>query len=120
MASLEKRVEDLEYIIAHLPDDLNARFAGVDVKLAVIREAQTLHTQRFTTLDLKVDGLDRRIGGLDGKVEGLERRVDGLDRKVDALDRKVDGLDRKVEGLKMTVDQMASQLAEVLERLPKP
>lgn len=83
MASLEKRVEDLEYI--------NARFAGVDVKLAVIREAQTLHTQRFTTLELKVDGLDR-------KVDGLERKVGGLDRKV---------------------DQLAAQIAEVLQRLPK-
>lgn len=77
MASLEKRVEDLEYIIAHLPDDLNARFAGVDVKLAVIREAQTLHTQRFTTLELKVDGLDRKV------------------------------------------DQLAAQVAEVLQRLPR-
>ena len=97
MATLEKRVEDLEYIIAHLPDDLNARFAGVDVKLAVIREAQTLHTQRFTTLELKVDGLDR-------KVDGLERKVDGLERKVDGLERKVDGL--------------GSQISEVLRRLP--
>lgn len=91
MATLEKRVEDLEYIIAHLPDDLNARFAGVDVKLAVIREAQTLHSQRFTTLELKVDG--------------LERKVDGIERKVDGLERKVDGL--------------ASQIAEVLQRLQK-
>jgi len=91
MTSLGKRVQDLEYIIAHLPDDLDARFAGVDVKLAVIREAQTLHTQRFTTLDLKFDGLDR----------------------------KVDGLDRKVDGLEKKVDQLASQLTEVLQRLPK-
>ncbi|MGQ0457563.1 MAG: hypothetical protein ACT4OU_10930 [Hyphomicrobium sp.] len=71
MATLEKRVEDIEYIIAHLPDDLNARFAGVDVKLAVIREAQTLHTTRFTTLEAK-------IGVIDGKVDGLERKVDTL------------------------------------------
>jgi hypothetical protein len=49
MATLEKRAEDLD-VIAHLPDDLNARFAGVDVKLAMIRESQALHTQRFTTL----------------------------------------------------------------------
>ncbi len=91
MATLEKRVEDLEYIIAHLPDDLNARFAGVDVKLATIREAQTLHTQRFTTLDLKVDGLVRQVNGLERKVDGLERKVDGL----------------------------AAQIGEVLQRLPK-
>ena len=105
MATLEKRVEDLEYIIAHLPDDLNARFAGVDVKLATIREAQTLHTQRFTTLDLKVDGLVRQVNGLERKVDGLERKVDGLERKVDGLERKVDGL--------------AAQIGEVLQRLPK-
>lgn len=57
MATLEKRVEDLEYTIAHLPEDLNARFAGVDVKLAHIREAQALHTTRFSALDARVDML---------------------------------------------------------------
>ena len=72
---MKKRVQDLEYIIAHLPDDLNARFAGVDVKLAVIREAQTLHTQRFTTLELKVDGLDRKFDGLETKVDQLASQI---------------------------------------------
>jgi chromosome segregation ATPase len=111
MATLEKRVEDLEYIIAHLPDDLDARFAGVDVKLATIREAQTLHTQRFSTLELKVDGLERKVAGVERKVDGLEHKVDGLDAKVDNLERKVDNLEGKVDGL-------AGQLTEVLNRLP--
>lgn len=57
MATLEKRVEELEYIIAHLPEDLNARFAGVDVKLAHIREAQALHSTRFSALDARVTEL---------------------------------------------------------------
>ena len=72
---MKKRVQDLEHIITHLPDDLNARFAGVDVKLAVIREAQTLHTQRFTTLELKVDGLDRKFDGLETKVDQLASQI---------------------------------------------
>ncbi len=57
MVTLEKRVEDVGYIIAHLPEDLNARFAGVDVKLAHIREAQALHTTRFSALDARVASL---------------------------------------------------------------
>jgi hypothetical protein len=71
MATLEKRVQDLEYIIAHLPDDLNARFAGVDVKLATIRETQALHTIRFTTIEAKINGLDHKVDGLEHKVDGL-------------------------------------------------
>ncbi len=40
---------------AHLPEDLNACFAGVDLKLAAIREAQALHTQRFSSIERKLD-----------------------------------------------------------------
>lgn len=75
MATLEKRVEHLEYIVAHLPEDLNARFAGVDVKLATIREAQTLHTQRFTTLDAKVNSLAIDLGTVKSDVASLKSDV---------------------------------------------
>ncbi len=60
--SLEMRMTDIEYIIAHLPDDLNARFAGVDVKMATIRETQLLHTQRFSTIERKIDLLEKPDG----------------------------------------------------------
>jgi hypothetical protein len=76
--SLEKRMTDIEYIIAHLPDDLNARFAGVDVKIATIRETQLLHTQRFSTLERKIDALDIRMGGLESRMGGLDAKVDRL------------------------------------------
>lgn len=64
MVTLEKRVEDVGYIIAHLPENLNARFAGVDVKLAHIREAQALHTTRFSALDARVDQLAADVAAL--------------------------------------------------------
>jgi hypothetical protein len=76
--SLEKRMTDIEYIIAHLPDDLNARFAGVDVKIATIRETQLLHTQRYSTLERKIDALDIRMGGLESRMGGLDAKVDRL------------------------------------------
>jgi chaperonin cofactor prefoldin len=69
---------DIEYIIAHLPDDLNARFAGVDVKIATIRETQLLHTQRFSTLERKIDALEIRMDGLESRMERLEAKVDQL------------------------------------------
>lgn len=83
--SLENRMTDLEYIIAHLPDDLNACFAGVDVKMATIRETQLLHTQRFSTLERKIDALDTRMDGLEGRMNALEVKMDGLIGKVDLI-----------------------------------
>jgi len=53
--ALEKRVADIEQVLAHLPEDLDARFAGVDTKLAQIREVQALHTTRFSTLEQKIN-----------------------------------------------------------------
>jgi len=53
--TIEKRVVDIEQVLAHLPEDLDARFAGVDTKLAQIREVQALHTTRFSTLEQKIN-----------------------------------------------------------------
>ena len=61
MATLEKRVQDLEYVVGHLPEDLDARFAGVDTKLAAIREVQALHTTRFTSLESRLKSLDDKL-----------------------------------------------------------
>jgi len=55
--TIDKRLTDLEQVVAHLPEDLDARFAGVDTKLAAIREVQALHTTRFTTLEQKLNQL---------------------------------------------------------------
>ena len=94
--SLEKRMTDIEYIIAHLPDDLNARFAGVDVKIATIRETQLLHTQRFSTLERKIDALEIRMDGLEGRMDRLGAKVDQLG------------------------DDLGTKLDLILARLPSP
>lgn len=109
MATLEKRMTDVEYIIAHLPDDLNARFAGVDVKFAAIRETQLLHTQRFTTVERKIDLLDARVGNLEERMVGLEGRMDGLEGRMDALGTNLDQLR----------DTLDTKMNLILERLPK-
>lgn len=61
MATIEKRIQDLEYIVGHLPEDLDARFAGVDTKLAAVREVLALHTTRFTTLEKQLKSLDEKL-----------------------------------------------------------
>lgn len=101
--SLEKRMSDVEYMIAHLPEDLNARFAGVDVKFAAIRETQALHTQRFTTIERKIDVIETRLDGLEIRMDGLESRMDRLEKKFDQLFGQVS------EGITM-----------ILDRLPRP
>jgi hypothetical protein len=74
--SLEKRMTDVAYIIAHLPDDLNARFAGVDVNLAAIRETQLLHTQRFSKIERKIDLLGGRVDGLESRMARMGAKID--------------------------------------------
>lgn len=104
--SLEKRMTDIEYIIAHLPDDLNARFAGVDVKIAIIRETQLLHTQRFSTLERKIDALEIRMDGLEIRMDRLESRMERLESRFDALEAKF--------------DQFGTKVDLILARLPSP
>jgi ribosomal protein S4 len=63
MATLEKRIADLEYVVGHLPEDLDARF-----KLAAIREVLALHTTRFTTLERRLDTIEGKLDQIIGKL----------------------------------------------------
>jgi chromosome segregation ATPase len=112
--TLEKRVEDLEQILAHLPEDLDARFAGVDVKLAELREVLALHSTRFTKLEARLNEVERRIGDLDRKFGDLDRKFGDLDRKFGDLDGKFDGLDGKFNGLDRKMDGLTGQIAREL------
>jgi chromosome segregation ATPase len=89
MSTIEKRVSDLEYIIAHLPEDLDARFAGVDTKLATIREVLALHTTRFSTVELRLDNIERRFDKMDGRLDKMDDRFDKMDGKLDTLSGQV-------------------------------
>ncbi len=62
--TLEQRVTDLEFMLAHLPEDLDTRFAGVEVKIAQLRETQLLHTQRFTTLETRLNAMDKKLDAI--------------------------------------------------------
>jgi uncharacterized coiled-coil protein SlyX len=100
----------LQISSTHLPEDLDARFAGVDVKLAGLRELILLQNGRFTKLEAR----------LNEQVAKLESRFAELSRKVDAQAGQVAELSRKVDALSHTVDTQGVKLDEILARLPKP
>ena len=88
MADLKERVDDIEEILAHLPEDLDARFAGVDTKLASIREVQALHTTRFSTLERKVEAVSARMDRLESRMDRLESRMSSIEALLrEVLDR---------------------------------
>ena len=118
MTDLNERVNDLEEILAHLPEDLDARFAGVDTKLASIREVQALHTTRFSTLERKVESLERKVESLQRKVESLERKVESLDRQAEAVTARMDRLEAGMERLEAHMSGIEALVREVLDRLP--
>ena len=117
--TLEQRLSDVERMLAHLPEDLDARFAGVDVKLAELREVLALHTTRFSKLEAQLNDLahrvDGRLGALDGKVDDLAHKLDGLAHKVDGLEHKVDASSSSTDG---RLRSLESKVDEILQRLP--
>lgn len=68
--TLEKRVDDIEQVLAHLPQDLDARFAGADARAG----------SRF-------DRLGIRVGAVQARVQDVERT---LSDQIAALGQKVD------------------------------
>ena|SRR5512145_2219083 len=102
MTDLQERVNDIEEILAHLPEDLDARFA--DTKLASIREVQALHTTRFSTLERKIEAVTVRVDRFEARMDRLEARMDGFEARMDRLEARMSGLEALVR--------------EVLDRLP--
>lgn len=83
--TIEKRASNLEYILAHLPEDLDTRFTGVELKIAQMREVQQLHTQRFTAIEARLDAMHGRLEAMDGKLD-KDPRVSNEGWEVDPLD----------------------------------
>ena len=108
--TLEKRVTDIEYLLAHIPEDLDARFAGVDVKLAELRELILLQNGRFTKLEAR----------LNEQAAKLETRFTELSRKVDAHGGQLEALSHKADAQGGQLGELSRKLDEVLARLPKP
>jgi chromosome segregation ATPase len=129
--TLEKRVSDLEYMLAHVPEDLDARFAGLDVKFAELRELILLQNNRFTKLEARFNEqtakLTIRLDELAHKVDGRGSQLDELARKVDAqggqltdLAHKADTQAGRIDDLSAQVKAIHGKLDEILARLPKP
>jgi division protein CdvB (Snf7/Vps24/ESCRT-III family) len=49
--TIEKRIQDVEFILAHFPEDLDARLAGADSRM----------NARFDQLNTRLQAVDRRL-----------------------------------------------------------
>jgi chromosome segregation ATPase len=82
MATIDQRVADLEYLLAHLPEDLDARFAGVHTKLAELREAAAVHTHRLGLMEGRMSLMEGRLDRMEGRLGSIEGRLAGVEKSV--------------------------------------
>jgi hypothetical protein len=80
--TIEKRVQDVEQVIAHLPEDLDARFAGVHARLGEVRDAVSAQTR---TLETRLGVMDTRIGAVNVGVNGVEARLSKVETAVSEI-----------------------------------
>lgn len=99
--TIEQRLRDVEYMLAHIPEDLDARFAGVDVKLAELRELILLQNSRFTKIEARLNEFARK---LDAHIAATDARFAAMDAKFASIDIKFAAMDAKLD--------------EILKRLP--
>ncbi len=117
VATLSQKVQELDYIIAHLPEDLDARFAGVDVKLASIREVQSLHTKRFTVIEQRLDGVESRLDRVEGRLDAVEGRLDRVEGRLDRIENKMDLVESRLDRVESRLDRVESKLDAIDLRL---
>ena len=90
--TIEKRIYDLEYVFAHLPQDLDARFAGADVRS-----------------EARADRLNIRIQALETRVRHMKQSVAGISARLQSVETRL----QQVEQV------LSAKLDEILSRMPK-
>jgi len=70
--TLEKRVQDLEYLLAHLPQDLDARFAGADAKAGARSDQMSI---RLQTIELRVRQVEQAVASNGAKLDEILQRL---------------------------------------------
>jgi hypothetical protein len=74
--TIEKRVEDLEQIPAHLPQDLDARFAGADARAGARFDRLNIQLQALKTqVQQSETTLDNRIARIEAKLDEVLNRL---------------------------------------------
>jgi hypothetical protein len=113
--TLEERVSDIEEILAHLPKDLDARFAGADARAGA----------RFDRLSIRLQALEARV---QENAMSAATQIAAVDAKIDAnvatLDAKIAGVEAKI-GAKVSevdtkLDKLMTQTADILLLLRTP
>ena len=99
--TIEKRVQDLEFLLAHLPQDLDARFAGADARAGA----------RFDQLSVRMQAIETRV-------RQVEQAVANNGAKLQAIETRVGQVDAKVQAIDTRVGQVDAKLDEILSRLP--
>jgi hypothetical protein len=88
--TIEKRVQDLEHVIAHLPQDLDARFAGVHARLGEVRDAVSAQTRRLDAFETRLGVMDTRLGAVNVGVNSLEARLSKVETAVSDIRQLLD------------------------------
>jgi X-X-X-Leu-X-X-Gly heptad repeat protein len=126
--TIEKRVFDPEYLLAHLPEDLDARFAGADARVGARFDQLSIRLQTIETRVRHVEQaeanngarlqlLDTRIGKLETGIAQLETRIGQLETGIGQLERGIGQMDTRIGRLEKAVGQVDTKLDEVLSRL---
>lgn len=92
--TIEQRVNDLEYLLAHLPQDLDARFAGADARA------------------------DARFDQLSIRTQAIETRVRQVELAVAAIGARLQAIETRAQAIEQAVASSHAKLDEILGRLP--
>ena len=77
--TIEKRVHDLEYLLAHLPQDLDARFAGADARAGARFDQLSI---RMQTIETRVRHVEQAVANNGAKLQAIEARVAQIEQAV--------------------------------------
>jgi hypothetical protein len=122
--TIEKRVQDVEYLLAHLPkkhpriEMQPAGAVGPHVQIATRHRDIAVAEGRLPTLQSiawLAEDLDARFAGTDSR---MNAGFDQLSIRLQVMERRLQNVEIALASLGAKIDKAADQLAEILQRLP--
>jgi hypothetical protein len=70
------------------PDSILWYLRRLSDDVTTIKEAQSILSQRMTSLDMRIHGLETAVLGVRGDIGTVHQRVDDLDRCLERIERR--------------------------------
>jgi phage-related minor tail protein len=109
LSKLETTVEEQARLRAAMDQDMGDLKASLGAQLKVIqaiRDTQSDHTKRLTTLETKMGAVEGRLGAVEGRLGAVEGRLGAVEGRLGAVEGRLGAVEGRLGAVESTLQKV--------------